>query len=279
MANPQPSAPPLPLQQSLLGEDKKQKKSKGEFSGSDPHHHEGYNTGPELILGHADHHQHHYHDNDVAYIDPHPHQYPVLGQPNPSPAVVFGFPAPPPHLWPAPPQNPAPQPQSSLPQRPLSQRPPAHSRWSTGLCSCCADPEVCLIGCCCPCVLFGRIASSLDDAPGHAAHGPRVNVPHDIDDGPDSHHGTPASCAPACIIWYVLQQFTAMGWIYSCGYRAKLQTRYGITPHHGLNCITHFCCWHCAFCQEYREIKTRNLRERQRSPAMVTPPPTQVMHF
>ena len=214
-------------------------------------------------------------------MDPNPHQYPVLGQPNPSPAVVFGFPAPPPHLWPVPPQNLAPQPQSSPPQpparRPSPHRPP--SRWSTGLCSCCADPEVCLIGCCCPCVLFGRIVSSLDYAPGHAVNGPRVNVSHGIDDGPDSHLGSPASCAPACIIWYVLQQFTAMGWIYSCGYRAKLQTKYGITPHHGLNCIVHFCCWHCAFCQEYREIKTRNRRERQRSPAMVTPPPTQVMHF
>eukprot|EP00250_Pteridium_aquilinum_P017982 c23881_g1_i1 orf=180-953(-) len=190
---------------------------------ADPHHrlHSGYVIDPR--------HQHHHQSGYVA--DAHLHRLQPQStpfSPQPDASVVFGFPV----------------------------RPPASPpHWNTSLCGCCSDPAVCILGCFCPCILFGKIAENLDEGE--------------------------TSCLAACTIWYLLQQFTACGWLYSHGYRSKLRSRYGLTLRPCTDCIVHFCCWHCAFCQEYREIQIRRLIdeaawERQ---AALAPPPQQVMRF
>lgn len=221
------SAPPLPGYEPLPGSEKG-KPSCSESGGGDPL---SFITPvpPDPLRGYvADpHHQSGY------VINPHfPHQ----GNPQHSPfvppsgePVVFGFPV-----------------------RPPPSSPP---HWNTRLCGCCSDPAICLLGCCCPCILFGKIAEDLDEGA--------------------------TSCVAACTIWYLLQQFTACGWIYSHGYRNKLRSRYGLARRPGCDCIVHFCCWHCAFCQEYREIRIRRLKDEaawERRSSMV-PPSQQVMRF
>ncbi|KAH7388135.1 hypothetical protein KP509_16G059600 [Ceratopteris richardii] len=132
-----------------------------------------------------------------------------------------------------------------------------YPRWHTGLCGCCTDPGICLLGCCCPCILFGRIASELDDGA--------------------------TSCVVAALIWYILQQFTAggCGWIYSFLYRDKLRARYGIPRHPGCDCVIHFCCWPCAFCQEYRELRIRRSAGETSMVrrTIMAAPPRQVMRY
>lgn len=127
-------------------------------------------------------------------------------------------------------------------------------QWSSRLCDCFAHPSICVLGCFCPCVLFGKIAEQLDDGM--------------------------TSCGTACIVWYLLQQFTTCGWIYSWGYRSKLRSRHNLPQRPLPDCLVHCCCWCCAFCQEYRELRIRRLREEaswDRRGVMV-PPPLQTMY-
>eukprot|EP00252_Welwitschia_mirabilis_P003445 TRINITY_DN1351_c0_g1_i1.p1 TRINITY_DN1351_c0_g1~~TRINITY_DN1351_c0_g1_i1.p1 ORF type:complete len:249 (-),score=9.69 TRINITY_DN1351_c0_g1_i1:527-1273(-) len=110
--------------------------------------------------------------------------------------------------------------------------------WRSGLCDCCADVPVCLLGLVCPCFLLGKIAENID--------------------------GDSTSCLAASLIWLVLQQLTSCGCIYSCGFRRRLRNLYGIPEKPLPDCIVHYLCWPCAFCQEYRELKARSRHENVR---------------
>jgi len=126
--------------------------------------------------------------------------------------------------------------------------------WSTGLCHCESDMTICLLGCVCPCILFGKVAEKLD---GDVTH-----------------------CLTAAIVWYILQQFTFCGCIYSCGYRRKLRAKYNLPEKPLPDCLVHFLCWPCAFCQEYRELHVRRIREEAWDYRTVTaPPPEQSMNY
>uniref|UniRef100_A0A0C9RG50 TSA: Wollemia nobilis Ref_Wollemi_Transcript_28746_1126 transcribed RNA sequence n=1 Tax=Wollemia nobilis TaxID=56998 RepID=A0A0C9RG50_9CONI len=121
--------------------------------------------------------------------------------------------------------------------------------WSTGLCHCTADMSICCLGCLCPCILVGKIAEEMDDGM--------------------------TSCLAAALIWYVLQQFTSCGCIYSCGYRRKLRAKYHLPAWPLPDCLVHWLCWHCAFCQEYRELHIRRIRGEAWSTRSAMAPPTQ----
>jgi len=121
--------------------------------------------------------------------------------------------------------------------------------WSTGLCHCGADITICLLGCFCPCFLFGKVAEELDR---HVTH-----------------------CLAAAAVWYILQQFTSCGCIYSCGYRRKLRAIYNLPEKPLPDCLVHYLCWHCAFCQEYRELQIRRIREEAWASRTVMAPPLQ----
>lgn len=145
--------------------------------------------------------------------------------------------------------------QQYIPQSPAygvpvwQQQQESRTEWSTGLCHCGADMTICLLGCFCPCFLFGQIAEKLDS---HATH-----------------------CFTAAVVWYILQQFTSCGCIYSCGYRRKLRAIYNLPEKPLPDCLVHYLCWHCAFCQEYRELQIRKIREEVWDSRTVMAPPLQ----
>ncbi|KAI5067711.1 hypothetical protein GOP47_0018239 [Adiantum capillus-veneris] len=225
----QASAPPLELYEPLAGNDGGKLEGKPSSSApTDIHHHQpGYASDQRYVL---DPHPHHHQSGHVSAPPLQSHvqavQYPSMEPPSDT-SVVYGFPV------------------GLL---------PSHPHWHTSLCGCCSDPTVCLLGCCCPCVLFGKVVEHLDDGA--------------------------TSCVAAATVWYILQQFTSCGWLYSYGYRDKLRSRYGMKRRPGCDCIVHCCCWPCAFCQEYREVQIRGLKSEavaQERYAALAPPLQQVM--
>ncbi|KAF8703351.1 hypothetical protein HU200_032149 [Digitaria exilis] len=103
--------------------------------------------------------------------------------------------------------------------------------WSSGLCDCFDDVGGCCLTIFCPCVTFGRIAGIVDQGA--------------------------TSCCASGTLYLLLQAVTGMACFYSCCYRSKLRTQYGLTETPCADCCVHFCCEACALCQEYRELKAR----------------------
>ncbi|KAJ9187302.1 hypothetical protein P3X46_002775 [Hevea brasiliensis] len=106
------------------------------------------------------------------------------------------------------------------------------STWSTGLCGCCEDPCVCLITWCFPCITFGQNVEIIDKKA--------------------------TSCACAGLIFCALY-FVGVPCLYSFTYRSKLRSNYSLPGEACGDCCIHWCCLHCAICQEYRELKNRGL--------------------
>jgi Cys-rich protein (TIGR01571 family) len=104
--------------------------------------------------------------------------------------------------------------------------------WKTGLCDCCSDCGICLLGCfALPC-LYGRNNSKLDGS----------------------------NCFCSCLS-YVL----CCGPIQHCCFRSKIRNLYGIKGSSCNDiCATFICCF-CAVCQEAREITIRNTSPTQQT--------------
>jgi len=105
--------------------------------------------------------------------------------------------------------------------------------WHHGLFECFSDIPLCLKTCFCPCVTVGQ----------------NVEV---IDNGV-----TP--CPLGAAFWYLFQQVTGCGCIYSCMYRSRLRAKYHLPETPCWDCCVHGCCLPCALCQEYKELRTRGL--------------------
>ncbi|KAI4350894.1 hypothetical protein L6164_005299 [Bauhinia variegata] len=105
-------------------------------------------------------------------------------------------------------------------------------QWTTGLCGCFEDPGNCFMTCCCPCVTFGQTAEVIDKGI--------------------------TSCGIAGLIYYGLAH-CGLGCLYSYTFRSKLRGLYSLPEEPCNDCVVHWCCAACAFCQEYRELKNRGL--------------------
>ncbi|OWM90310.1 hypothetical protein CDL15_Pgr014612 [Punica granatum] len=105
--------------------------------------------------------------------------------------------------------------------------------WTTGLCDCFDDPSNCCITFFCPCVTFGQTAEVIDKG------------------------NTSCFCAGTiCVLlWYFFGVFCC----YTCTYRTKLRGLYSLPGDMCDDCCTHCLCTYCALCQEYRELKNRDL--------------------
>lgn len=97
------------------------------------------------------------------------------------------------------------------------------SQWTTGLCGCLSDIPNCVFTMFCPCLAFGRVAEHLDDGN--------------------------TSCITASLVWYVIQQLTSCGCIYSYAYRKKLRNKYNLPNVPFPDWFLHYFCWFCAICQ------------------------------
>ncbi|KAK9105940.1 hypothetical protein Scep_022784 [Stephania cephalantha] len=112
-----------------------------------------------------------------------------------------------------------------------SMAPPQNVAWSTGLYDCCDDVGNCCITCWCPCITYGRIAEIVDQGS--------------------------SSCGRSGGLYALLNYFTGCAWCLSWFQRQKMRHQYHLQENPCGDCLVHFCCEHCALCQEYRELKSR----------------------
>jgi Cys-rich protein (TIGR01571 family) len=105
------------------------------------------------------------------------------------------------------------------------------SRWSSGLFDCFDDCGLCCVTCWCPCITFGRVAEIVDRGA--------------------------TSCGTSGALYALLVYFTGCQWIYSCTYRSKMRSQFGLPEDPCCDCCVHFCCEPCALCQQYKELKAR----------------------
>ncbi|KAM4107884.1 hypothetical protein ACB094_03G001400 [Castanea mollissima] len=123
----------------------------------------------------------------------------------------------------------------STPQAPVSYTSPPEEQWSTGICDCFKDMTSCWVTCWCPCITFGRTAEIVDQG-----------------------RTTCFTAIRNCLLLAHLAGIIG-ACIYTCTYRAKLRVHYSLPPKPCGDCCVHFCCFFCALCQEYRELKIRGL--------------------
>lgn len=126
---------------------------------------------------------------------------------------------------------------------------PTDTDWTTGLCGCLEDVPNCVFTMFCPCLAFGRVAEHLDEGN--------------------------TSCITAAVVWYVIQQLTSFGCVYSYSYRKKLRHKYNLPSRPLPDWFIHYFCWFCAICQETREIKNREVVNRSYAGGVMLPPPVQ----
>nr|CAB3450174.1 unnamed protein product [Digitaria exilis] len=127
--------------------------------------------------------------------------------------------------------------------------------WSTGLCDCFDDCGNCCVTCLCPCITFGQVAEIVD-------------------------RGS-TSCGTSGALYTLIMLLTGCQCVFSCFYRAKMRSQYGLQESPCADCCVHWCCECCALCQEYRELKKRGFdmklgwhanMERQGRTAATMPP-------
>ncbi|XP_023738715.1 protein PLANT CADMIUM RESISTANCE 3 [Lactuca sativa] len=106
---------------------------------------------------------------------------------------------------------------------------PINGKWSSSLCACCSDVPNCCLTCWCPCITFGQIAEIVD----------KGNT----------------SCGVHGALYAIIAAFTCCGCLYSCIFRSKMRSQYGLHETPCNDCLVHVCCEPCALCQEYRELK------------------------
>ncbi|KAJ4896568.1 Protein PLANT CADMIUM RESISTANCE 6 [Raphanus sativus] len=107
------------------------------------------------------------------------------------------------------------------------------SNWTSGLCDCMNDVENAIITCSFPFVTFGQIAEVTDE-------------------------GT-TSCGMSGMLYLFICCLFMTPCVYSCTFRAKIRSKFGLPDAPAPDWITHCFCEFCALCQEYRELKNRGL--------------------
>ncbi|XP_074356500.1 cell number regulator 6-like [Apium graveolens] len=162
---------------------------------------------------------------------------------------------------------------------PQSYEPPADEDWATGICGCAEDPESCLTGLFCPCVLFGRNVETLQEeisekgacvchvifVEGGMALAAITALASGID--PDT---TLLIVEGLLFAWWGCGIYTSMA-------RQSLQRKYHLKDSPCDPCMVHCCMHWCALCQEHREMRSR-LAEDHRDSTIVDPPPVQEMN-
>ncbi|XP_030455367.1 uncharacterized protein LOC115676553 [Syzygium oleosum] len=132
--------------------------------------------------------------------------------------------------------------------------------WRTGLFDCMDDPMNAATTLFFPCLTFGQVAEIIDN-------------------------GT-TSCAMGGMMYGLIGALLWMPCIYSCTYRSKLRSKFGLVESPAPDWIVHFLFEPCALCQEYRELNRRGWdpaigwlgnvqkqQQMQQQPQVATTPP------
>ncbi|OLL26736.1 Cell number regulator 10 [Neolecta irregularis DAH-3] len=121
-------------------------------------------------------------------------------------------------------------------QAPQYQGTAPEEEWQNELCGCFDDMTICLLGCCCPCIVYGQTRYRLHN--------------------PNEAHLEPAVTG-SCAAWFALEYCTGCAWILNCLNRGDVRRQYNIRGTTGLDCCISFFCGGCAICQEYKEVRDR----------------------
>ncbi|XP_010692125.2 cell number regulator 6 [Beta vulgaris subsp. vulgaris] len=157
---------------------------------------------------------------------------------------------------------------------------PADEPWMTGICGCAQDPESCMTGLFCPCVVFGRnVERFKEEIPWtnacvcHAIcieGGMTLAALISIFNGYIDANTLRLFGEGLLFAWWICG-------IYNGLFREELQKKYHLQDSPCDPCVVHCCMHWCALCQEHREMKGR-LPENSMTPmTVVNPPPVQEM--
>ncbi|CAF2081717.1 unnamed protein product, partial [Brassica napus] len=111
---------------------------------------------------------------------------------------------------------------------------PTITKWTSELFDCMNDGENALITCFFPFITFGQIAEVIDEEGA-------------------------SSCGTSGMLYGVICCLLGIPCVYSCTFRTKLRSKYGLPDAPAPDWITHCFCEYCAFYQEYLELKNRGL--------------------
>ncbi|KAK4222267.1 cell number regulator 11 [Podospora fimiseda] len=115
------------------------------------------------------------------------------------------------------------------------QPPPTQTQeWSNGLCDC-GPCDLCMLGCCCPCILVGKSATRMKD-PSMQSY--------------DTFNGE-------CMIFTGINCATGCGWIYAMIKRQEIREAFGIKGSGASDCCTSYWCLCCALIQQEKEVQAR----------------------
>ncbi|KZV56682.1 hypothetical protein F511_40374 [Dorcoceras hygrometricum] len=156
------------------------------------------------------------------------------------PPTALPVPEPPPSMTPATPAT-----ILSAPRYPVP--------WSTGLCDCCDNINICCLTCWCPCITFGRIAEVVDR--GSTCMPPCLFLQISF----LSIILLLMTCGVSGALYSVVLCVSGCSCLYSCFYRSKLRGQYFLEESPCADCCVHVCCEMCALCQEYRHLQNEGL--------------------
>ncbi|KAF8630816.1 hypothetical protein AX15_002715 [Amanita polypyramis BW_CC] len=112
--------------------------------------------------------------------------------------------------------------------------------WSFGLCDCFDDCGTCMLGCCCPCMLYAQVKQRLDYLNTYAR--------------PDPTHGG-SGVDINCLAWGLLHCTTGCGFILQTINRGHMRNRYMIDGNGCSDFGSALCCTPCELTQEHRELE------------------------
>ncbi|XP_010462060.1 PREDICTED: protein PLANT CADMIUM RESISTANCE 8-like [Camelina sativa] len=105
--------------------------------------------------------------------------------------------------------------------------------WSTGLFDCHEDQTNAAMTLISPCVTFGQIAEVVDEGE--------------------------MTCPLGSFMYLLMMPVLCSQWVMGSKYREKMRRKFNLVEAPYSDCASHVLCSCCALCQEYRELKIRNL--------------------
>ncbi|CAH8386004.1 unnamed protein product [Eruca vesicaria subsp. sativa] len=105
--------------------------------------------------------------------------------------------------------------------------------WRTGLFDCQEDQTNAVMTAILPCVTFGQIAEVMDEGA--------------------------MTCPLGSFIYLLMMPALCSQWVMGLKYRETMRRRFNLVEAPYSDCATHVLCSCCSLCQEYRELKARNL--------------------
>ncbi|XP_051148194.1 protein PLANT CADMIUM RESISTANCE 8-like [Andrographis paniculata] len=111
--------------------------------------------------------------------------------------------------------------------------------WNSGLFDCHNDPTNAVMTAFFPCVAFGQIAEVMDAIE-------------------PSQGSSKLNCTSGSVV-YMLTMIVCFNCYIGSKYRSKLRRKFGLVEAPYDDAVSHFFCPFCSLCQEFRELKSRQL--------------------